>query len=81
MLPSAGIPTRRLWLTNSCCHAVQLEALPSAHVYVGRTNLSIDDIRAWNSMHRREYELHVNDCRHYVNCLVKYTTGEVQVQS
>lgn len=44
-------------------------------MYVGRTNLSIDDIRAWNSLHKREYELHINDCRHFVNSLVKYTTG------
>ena len=55
---------------------LQVAELPAAHMYVGRTNLSIEDIRAWNSMHRREYELHVNDCRHYVNSLVKYTTGE-----
>lgn len=53
-----------------------LPELPSAHMYVGRTSLSVDDIRAWNDHHRREYELHVNDCRHYVNSLVKYTTGE-----
>lgn len=23
----------------------------------------------------QDYELHKNDCRHYINCLVKYTTG------
>ena len=24
----------------------------------------------------QDYELHANDCRHYINCLVKYTTGQ-----
>lgn len=45
-------------------------------MYVGRTPLSIGDIRAWNSVHvQTEYELHRSDCRHYVNSLVQYTTG------
>lgn len=24
----------------------------------------------------QDYELHKNDCRHYINCLVRYTTGQ-----
>jgi hypothetical protein len=45
-------------------------------MYVGRTNLSLSDIREWNSAHAsREYELHKSDCRHFVNSLVQYTTG------
>lgn len=58
-------------------HAMQLAALPAEHFYVGKTNLSISDVRAWNAAHHthRDYELHRNDCRHYVNSLVKYSTG------
>ena len=45
-------------------------------MYVGRTRLSLPDIRAWNSVHEAsEYELHRLDCRHYVNAVVRYTTG------
>jgi hypothetical protein len=29
----------------------------------------------------QHYELHRNDCRHYINCLVKYTTGREQAAS
>lgn len=29
----------------------------------------------------QHYELHRNDCRHYINCLVKYTTGQEQAAS
>ena len=55
----------------------RLAALPSTHMYVGSTRLTLADIRAFNSLHdRRQYELHVNDCRHYVNSLVNYATGE-----
>lgn len=54
----------------------QLPTLPAASMYVGRTNLSLSDIREWNSAHAsREYELHKSDCRHFVNSLVQYTTG------
>jgi hypothetical protein len=54
----------------------RLSALPASHMYVGRTNLSLRDIRAWNEVHAgSEYELHRSDCRHYVNSLVHYSTG------
>lgn len=64
-------------------HAVQgkvrerkITSLPDSHLYVGRTHLSMDDIRSWNSVHAAtSYELHRSDCRHYVNSLVQYTTG------
>ena len=29
----------------------------------------------------QHYELHRNDCRHYINCLVRYTTGQEQAAS
>jgi hypothetical protein len=54
----------------------KLTSLPDSHLYVGRTHLSMADIRAWNSVHGAcSYELHRSDCRHYVNSLVHYTTG------
>ena len=54
----------------------KLTSLPDSHLYVGRTHLSMSDIRAWNSVHAScSYELHRSDCRHYVNSLVHYTTG------
>lgn len=54
----------------------RLTALPPAHMYVGRTPLSLADIRAWNGVHASPaYELHRADCRHYVNSLVRYATG------
>ncbi|PRW32493.1 hypothetical protein C2E21_8371 [Chlorella sorokiniana] len=62
----------------------RLMRLPDAHMYVGRTPLSLEDIRAWNALQEQgsmHYELHRNDCRHYINCLVKYTTGREQAAS
>ena len=54
----------------------KLTALPDCHLFVGRTHLSMTDIRAWNSVHAATaYELHRSDCRHYVNSLVHYSTG------
>lgn len=54
----------------------KLQALPDAHMFVGTTNMSLSEIRAWNNVHAAsEYELHRSDCRHYVNALVRYTTG------
>jgi hypothetical protein len=54
----------------------KLTSLPDSHLYVGRTHLSMSDIRAWNSVHAASsYELHRSDCRHFVNSLVHYTTG------
>lgn len=54
----------------------KLTSLPDCHLYVGRTHLSMSDIRAWNNIHASSsYELHRSDCRHYVNSLVHYTTG------
>ena len=53
-----------------------LHALPDAHMFVGTTDMSLADVRAWNTVHAApEYELHRSDCRHYVNALVRYTTG------
>ena len=54
----------------------RLRRLPDPHMYMGTTNMSLADIRAWNMVHAApEYELHRSDCRHYTNALVRYTTG------
>lgn len=61
-------------LHSACCesfnslltfqsHAVQLATLPPLHMYVGRTQLSLDDIRSFNNLQQCQYELHRNDCR------------------
>ena len=55
---------------------IELNTLPDSHMYMGTTNMSLSDIRSWNQIHAAtEYELHRSDCRHYVNALVRYTTG------
>ena len=33
-----------------CCRERKLERLPEAHLFVGRTPLSLADIRAWNTL-------------------------------
>lgn len=54
----------------------RLKSLPDSHMFMGTTNLTLGEIRAWNTVHAApEYELHRSDCRHYVNALVRYTTG------
>lgn len=61
---------------RACVRENRVSSLPLPCMYVGRTNLSLSDIRAWNDVHASsEYELHRSDCRHYVNSLVHYSTG------
>jgi len=49
--------------------------LPSDFVFVGTTDLSLDDIRSFNAEQSMDYELHKNDCRHYANNVTNYATG------
>eukprot|EP00238_Polyblepharides_amylifera_P004134 CAMPEP_0196593256 /NCGR_PEP_ID=MMETSP1081-20130531/75181_1 /TAXON_ID=36882 /ORGANISM="Pyramimonas amylifera, Strain CCMP720" /LENGTH=428 /DNA_ID=CAMNT_0041917189 /DNA_START=28 /DNA_END=1311 /DNA_ORIENTATION=+ len=42
---------------------------------IGRTNKTIDEIRAFNNQQTEAYKLRMNDCRHYVNRLCRYATG------
>ena len=42
---------------------MQLTRLPASHIYMGRTGLSLDDIRSFNSLQQMQYQLHRNDCR------------------
>lgn len=68
-------PQRRKDCIKGEIREARLVELPSAHVYMGESRLSIDDIRNFNGIQSMEYELHKHDCRHYVNNLVQYTTG------
>lgn len=45
-------------------------------VFLGRTRASLSDIRSFNRKQSSVYELHSNDCRHYVNNLCRFVTGE-----
>ena len=50
--------------------------LPDAHLFVGKTHLTMDEIRAWSDIKAQQrYQLLSNDCRHFVNALVRYSTG------
>ncbi|KAK9817556.1 hypothetical protein WJX74_005440 [Apatococcus lobatus] len=53
----------------------KLAELPSSHMYVGKTTWSLQDIRSFNQLQQDNYQLNTNDCRHYVNNLVRQTTG------
>ena len=46
------------------CYALQLTSLPPSFVYVGRSQLSLGDIRSFNKVQQTHYELHRNDCRY-----------------
>eukprot|EP00210_Caulerpa_lentillifera_P001897 g1824.t1 len=52
-----------------------LNKLPEDYLFVGSTHLTINDVRKFNYLQSTYYELHKNDCRHYINNLTKYTTG------
>lgn len=62
--------------TQAEVREVKLTEMPKSSMYVGNTSLSLSDIRSFNLLQSRVlYLLHKNDCRHYVNSLVHYTTG------
>ena len=62
-------------------HKVRSGVLPDGAYLVGTTHLSLDDIRGFNDARDMVYELHVNDCRHYLNDLCYYLTRETAVSS
>jgi len=49
--------------------------IPESAYYIGRTSLSIEEIRAFAQIQDTSYTLNRNDCRHFVNSLVLYMTG------
>lgn len=46
-----------------CCHLLQLIEMPVSCMFVGRTQLSMRDIRNFNSLQNHLYLLHKSDCR------------------
>eukprot|EP00883_Tetradesmus_obliquus_P002834 jgi/Sobl393_1/13051/SZX69798.1 len=69
-------PQRRKKGVSGEIREKELAVLPPASMYMGRTQLSLADIRRYNSAQSSMmYTLHDNDCRHYVNSLVQYATG------
>lgn len=47
---------------------MQLTELPAKHMFVGKTHLTVSDIRSFNNLQRLDYELHQNDCRCRPTC-------------
>jgi hypothetical protein len=50
-------------LLTRLCLPAQLTELPSSVMYVGRTCLTLRDIRNYNHLQEALYILHKNDCR------------------
>lgn len=59
----------------------KLQKLPEGAYFVGKTHMSLDDINRFNQARDAMYELHVNDCRHYLNDLSYYLTRQSAVCS
>jgi hypothetical protein len=55
--------------------------LPDKAYLVGSTHLTLDDVRGFNAARDLVYELHNNDCRHYLNDLCYFLTRETAVSS
>lgn len=55
---------------------VRADELPEDHCVIGRTTMSIDDIRVFNSeLFDTMYKMNMNDCRHYVNAVCSHAIG------
>ena len=52
-----------------------VDSLCKDHLQVGTTSMSIQDIRDLSDTLPQNYELHVNDCRHFVNTVAEAATG------
>jgi hypothetical protein len=72
----------RLFKKNKCravpaeIREEKLGVLPEAAMPCGKTNLTLQQVRTFNEAQRLEYEVHKSDCRHYVDRLVRYSTGK-----
>jgi len=53
----------------------KIEELAKDHLKVGTTSLTLDEIRTLCEDFPSSYELHVNDCRHFVNAVAEAATG------
>ena len=60
----------------------RLNAIPQEGTYlVGRTSMTLEDIRGFNATRDTMYQVNKNDCRHYVNDLCLEGTGVQSVCS
>ena len=55
--------TPQVTLVSKAFFLLQLTELPPKHMFVGKTHLTVKDIRSFNSLQRMDYVLHRNDCR------------------
>eukprot|EP00897_Mesotaenium_endlicherianum_P004825 jgi/Mesen1/4370/ME000221S03498 len=53
----------------------QLEMLPETAIYIGPSSANLHTVRQLNAGQNLFYELNENDCRHYVDMVIKQTTG------
>ncbi|QDZ19470.1 hypothetical protein HOP50_03g19860 [Chloropicon primus] len=49
--------------------------LPKDHLQVGTTTMTLDEVRDLCNSFPEVYELHANDCRHFVNAVAEVATG------
>ena len=55
---------------------VNADELPEDHIVVGKTTMTLDDIRAFNGeTFDKKYKMNTNDCRHYVNAVCSHSIG------
>lgn len=55
---------------------VSADELPEDHIVVGKTAMTLDDIRTFNrETFDKNYKMNTNDCRHYVNALCSHSIG------
>eukprot|EP00892_Ulva_mutabilis_P007275 jgi/Ulvmu1/491/UM001_0499.1 len=53
----------------------KISELPEACMHLGAAHVTLDAVREFNQQCDVQYELNVNDCRHYVNQLARLATG------
>lgn len=53
----------------------KLADLPATAVFLGTTRVELGEVRSFNARHDMAYHLNRNDCRHYMDRLVKHVTG------
>lgn len=55
------------------------EGLPEEHIVVGRTRMTLNEIRAFNrDSFDKQYKMSTNDCRHYMNAVCSHCVGEAK---
>eukprot|EP00239_Pterosperma_sp_CCMP1384_P001418 CAMPEP_0197849770 /NCGR_PEP_ID=MMETSP1438-20131217/13155_1 /TAXON_ID=1461541 /ORGANISM="Pterosperma sp., Strain CCMP1384" /LENGTH=337 /DNA_ID=CAMNT_0043462607 /DNA_START=223 /DNA_END=1235 /DNA_ORIENTATION=+ len=54
---------------------IDSDSIPEDRILIGRTRLTLEDIRSYNRSRDTVYDLSRNDCRHYVNGVCDFATG------